>query len=364
MALVLHVVKQPWRQTLPRLAAPTSSPCWVSRSTSAWTRRRESNQREHSTRQAATLPMRLVQATPTAVQPYLRLARADRPIGSWLLFWPCGWSLAMAAPAGCWPDPLLLSLFGLGAVVMRGAGCTINDLWDRDIDGKVERTRDRPLASGVMHPLDAVAFLSAQLSLGLAILLQLNWPAVVLGMSSLGLVFIYPAAKRFTNWPQLVLGLTFNWGALLGWCAARGSLDASVCFPLYAAGICWTLLYDTIYAHQDTDDDVELGIFSTALHFGEDSKKWLTGFASAMMAGLLVSGACAGQTWPYYAAVLAVGAHASHQVSTLKMHDPSDCSDKFRSNRALGATLFLGIVLGTYLKASEDGAKTKTTLRS
>lgn len=186
----------------------------------------------------------------TSVMPYARLMRMDRPIGSWLLFWPCSWSIALSAQAGALPDLKMLTLFGVGAFVMRGAGCTINDMWDRDIDAKVERTKDRPLVSGQISQLDAMVFLSGQLSIGLMILTQLNWPSILLGASSLGLVVTYPLMKRITYWPQLMLGMTFNWGALLGWCATQGTVNWAACLPLYAAGVCWTLVYDTIYAHQ------------------------------------------------------------------------------------------------------------------
>jgi len=169
----------------------------------------------------------------TAAKPYAQLMRIDRPIGTYLLFWPCAWSIALSADAGCWPDLTMLGLFGTGALIMRGAGCTINDLWDKDIDAKVERTRMRPLASGQISQFDAIVFLSAQLSLGLLVLVQLNWQSILLGASSLGLVITYPLMKRVTYWPQLVLGMAFNWGALLGWCATQGSVNLAACLPLY-----------------------------------------------------------------------------------------------------------------------------------
>lgn len=184
------------------------------------------------------------------VVPYTQLMRLDRPIGSWLLFWPCGWSIGLSTMPGTLPDLSMLFLFGAGAFIMRGAGCTINDLWDRDLDGMVERTKNRPLVTGTITPFDAVVFLSAQLGVGCFILLQLNWYSIVLGASSLGLVIAYPLMKRITNWPQLVLGMTFNWGALLGWSASQGTVDLAACLPLYFAGVCWTIVYDTIYAHQ------------------------------------------------------------------------------------------------------------------
>lgn len=198
---------------------------------------------------------------------------------------------------------------------MRGAGCTINDLWDRDIDAKVERTKNRPLASGEITQMDAIVFLSAQLSLGLLVLVQMNWASILLGASSLSLVITYPLMKRITYWPQLVLGMAFNWGALLGWCATQGSVNWAACLPLYAAGICWTIVYDTIYAHQDKLDDLQIGVKSTALRFGDNTKLWLSGFTAAMLSGLTLAGMQCDQTLPYYAAVGVVGAHLVQQVS-------------------------------------------------
>lgn len=250
-----------------------------------------------------------------AVSPYIRLMRMDRPIGTYLLFWPCGWSIALSANAGCWPDFHMLALFATGALVMRGAGCTINDLWDRDIDKKVERTRTRPLASGEISTLDAIVFLSAQLSLGLLVLVQLNLESIMLGACSLGLVVTYPLMKRITYWPQLVLGMAFNWGALLGWCATQGAVDWSACLPLYLSGICWTIVYDTIYAHQDKNDDIQIGVKSTALRFGDNTKIWLSGFTAAMLAGLTTAGLACDQTLPYYASVGIVGGHLIQQVT-------------------------------------------------
>eukprot|EP00095_Tigriopus_kingsejongensis_P007364 maker-scaffold1571_size35388-snap-gene-0.5 protein:Tk07364 transcript:maker-scaffold1571_size35388-snap-gene-0.5-mRNA-1 annotation:"4-hydroxybenzoate mitochondrial" len=293
---------------------------------------------------------------PSLMQPYLRLMRMDRPIGSWLLFWPCGWSIGLATAPGTLPDLRLLALFGAGAFVMRGAGCTINDMWDRDIDNKVERTRSRPLTSGQLSMVDAVMFLGGQLGLGLLVLLNLNWYSVILGASSMGLVVLYPVMKRFTYWPQLVLGLAFNWGTLLGWSAVQGSCDWSVCAPLYVAGISWTIIYDTIYAHQDKYDDLVLGIKSTALKFGDHTKQWLTAFSTAMISSLVLSGTACDQTWPYYTAVAAISLHLTRQIYTLDINDPSDCAKKFVSNRRVGLVLFLGVLLGTYLKEGNPSA--------
>ena len=196
---------------------------------------------------------------PAAAVPYAALGRWDRPIGTWLLLWPCLWSTSLAATAGTMPDASLCALFGLGAFAMRGAGCTVNDLWDRDIDRQVERTRLRPLASGAIGVPQALGFLGAQCTVGLGVLLALPPYAVGLSFVSVPLVGLYPLAKRVTNWPQAVLGLTFNWGALVGWAAVHGACDWSVVLPLYAGGFWWTLLYDTIYAHQDKRDDAKVG---------------------------------------------------------------------------------------------------------
>lgn len=308
-------------------------------------------------RMLGSMSAAIVNNSSPAIQPYLKLMRIDRPIGTWLLFWPCGWSIAMAAAPGCLPDLRLLMLFGLGALIMRGAGCTINDMWDKDIDAKVERTKDRPLVSGAMTQFDALVFLSGQLGLGLLVLLQLNWYCILLGASSLGLVIAYPVMKRITYWPQFVLGMTFNWGALLGWAAVHGSCDWSVCLPLYAAGICWTIVYDTIYAHQDKVDDILLGIKSTAIKFGDNTKSILSLFASVMITGLTVSGYQCDQTLPYYAAVAVVGAHLANQLYSLNINSASDCGNKFLSNQRVGLILFLGIVIGNLLKLKQNKNK-------
>ncbi|GAQ88895.1 hypothetical protein KFL_004670115 [Klebsormidium nitens] len=228
---------------------------------------------------------------PPRIWPYVQLGRYDKPIGTWLLAWPCFWSIALAAPPGALPDPVLLAWFGAGAIVMRGAGCTVNDMWDQDIDSKVFRTQDRPIASKRVSPRKAFLFLAAQSTVGLGVLLQLNDFSKVLGASSLFLVATYPLMKRITSWPQAYLGLTFNWGALLGWSAVKGSLFLPAVGPLYAAGICWTLVYDTIYAHQDKEDDKLVGVKSTALRFGTATPQWLAGFGAATLAGLAASGA-------------------------------------------------------------------------
>ncbi|XP_072747745.1 4-hydroxybenzoate polyprenyltransferase, mitochondrial [Anoplolepis gracilipes] len=297
-----------------------------------------------------SIAAKLVNNASPKVQPYMKLMRIDKPIGSWLLFWPCSWSIAMAAPVGALPDIQMLALFGAGAFIMRGAGCTINDMWDQDIDKMVARTKDRPLISGQITPKQSLMFLAGQLSLGLLVLLQLNWYSIFLGASSLGLVIIYPFMKRVTYWPQLILGMTFNWGTLLGWSAIRGSCDWSVCLPLYVAGICWTILYDTIYAHQDRVDDILLGIKSTAIKFGDNTKFYLSGFGMIMIASLITSGVLTTQTWPYYTAVGLIAMHISNQIYTLNINNPTDCAKKFTSNHRVGMILFVGIVLGNLMK--------------
>lgn len=189
---------------------------------------------------------------PSTLRPYLHLARVDKQVGTLLLLWPCCWSVALAAPLGSLPDVILMGQFALGAFVMRGAGCTINDLWDRDFDKHVERTKNRPLANGSISVPQALGFLAAQLTCGLGVLVSLDPSCISLGFLSMPLVIAYPLMKRFTNWPQLVLGLTFNWGALMGWTAVHGTTSLEHVLPLYAAGVCWTLVYDTLYGYQGT----------------------------------------------------------------------------------------------------------------
>ncbi|CAM8943357.1 unnamed protein product [Rhodiola kirilowii] len=283
---------------------------------------------------------------PRKIRPYAHLARLDKPIGTWLLAWPCMWSINMAASPGNLPDFKMMTLFGCGALLLRGAGCTVNDLLDRDIDTKVERTKLRPVASGLLSPFEAVSFLGLQLLLGLGILLQLNNYSRVLGASSLLLVFSYPLMKRFTFWPQAFLGLTFNWGALLGWSAIRGSLDPAVVLPLYFSGVCWTLVYDTIYAHQDKDDDLKVGVKSTALRFGDSTKQWISGFGLLCTGNLALSGYNAEIGWPYYAFLTAGSGHLAWQIWAVDLSCRADCNKKFVSNKWFGALIYAGILCG------------------
>lgn len=225
------------------------------------------------------------------------------------------------------------------------------------------RTANRPIAAGDISTFQAFVFLGGQLTLALGVLLCLNYYSIAMGAASLLLVVTYPLMKRVTFWPQLALGLTFNWGALLGWSAVKGSCDPAVCLPLYFSGVMWTLIYDTIYAHQDKKDDALIGLKSTALLFREDTKQWLSGFAVAMVGALSLAGANSGQTIPYYAAVAMVGAHLAHQIYTVDIHRAKDCWDKFTSNRTAGLLLFLGIVLGNLCKEKTEEAKEAAATR-
>ena len=277
---------------------------------------------------------------PARLRPYARLMRLDRPIGTWLLLFPCWWSLAMAFEG--WRDLGFFGLFGLGSVIMRGAGCTWNDITDREFDAKVARTRTRPLPSGQVSLRQAFLFLALQLAAAFLILVTFNRFAIGLGAASLLVVFAYPLMKRITYWPQFFLGLAFNWGALLGWAAIKGSLEPAPLL-LYAAGIAWTLGYDTIYAHQDKEDDALLGIKSTALKFGDRSKPWLYAFYAAAAALMAASGAALGLAWPYYLGVALGGLQFLWQVAALELDDPDDCLAKFKSNRLFGWLMLGGI---------------------
>lgn len=287
---------------------------------------------------------------PPSVRPYLKLARIDRPIGTWLLLWPCVWSLSLGeiARGGVFAEPRMLALFGVGAFAMRGAGCIVNDMWDREIDRRVARTRDRPLASGALDMRRATALLGAHLAVGLAVLTQFDSFTIALGASSLGLVATYPLMKRVTLWPQAVLGLTFNWGALLGWAAVHQSLDAAIVAPLYASGVCWTLVYDTIYAFQDVDDDRATGIKSTAIRFGERPRTWLAAMAAASVGFAALAGHAAELSPAFYVGLGGAAAHLAWQIGTVQLHSRADCLAKFRSNRWYGALVTAAIVAGAF----------------
>jgi 4-hydroxybenzoate polyprenyltransferase len=284
--------------------------------------------------------------TPPALHPYLKLARLDRPIGTWLLLLPGWWSLVLAARSQ--PDGLNLhvftyiALFGLGALLMRGAGCVVNDIWDRKLDAEVERTRTRPLPAGDVTLRQAVGFLAGLLAVSFLILLCFNRLTIALGIASLALVGAYPAMKRITWWPQAFLGLTFNWGALLGWCAVQGSLGLAPLL-LYLGGICWTLAYDTIYAHQDKEDDATVGIKSTALLFGEKSKTYVLRFYIAAMALFAAARLAAGFDGRAVAVAVAVPLLAClwRMMKNWNPDDPASSLKAFKANRDFGLIVLL-----------------------
>ena len=279
--------------------------------------------------------------TPPTWRPYLRLARLDRPIGTWLLLFPGWWGVALAATG--WPNWKLMVLFGIGAIAMRGAGCTLNDIADRDFDARVARTRMRPIASGAISVKQAVVFMALQLAVGAAVLFSFNRTAIGLGLLVLALVATYPFMKRITYWPQFFLGLNFNWGALLGWAAARGDF-AWPAVLLYAGGICWTLGYDTIYAHQDKDDDALIGVKSSALALGKRTRPFLFVFYTAAVLLWAAAGARAANTWPFWLGLAIAAAQLCWQAAAVDIDDSADCLAKFRSNRLVGWSLLLGIV--------------------
>lgn len=281
---------------------------------------------------------------PPKVRAYAVLARFDRTIGAWLLFLPGLWSILMARQP--WQPTLwLLFLFGLGAVVMRGAGCVVNDMWDRDMDRRVTRTASRPLASGALRMREAALFLTLLLALGLLILLQLNGLAQLLGIASLLLVALYPLAKRVTWWPQAVLGITFSWAAPMGFAAATGRLDAAAA-TLYAAAFCWILGYDTVYAHQDREDDALIGVRSTARLFATTTKPFLAACYTATIVLLAASGALAGFGAGFYAALLLPAALLAWQAITLDVDDPAGCLARFKLNRETGLLIGLAFLAG------------------
>jgi len=278
---------------------------------------------------------------PVWSHPYIRLARYDRPIGTWLLLFPCWWSIGLASNSSSqfW----FFAIFGVGAIIMRGAGCTINDILDRKVDGKVARTRNRPLPSGQITLFKACLFLVLQLIFGFLVLLTLNPFAILIGVAALLLVFSYPLMKRITFWPQFFLGLTFNWGALLGWAAVHGELSGPSLW-LYLAGLFWTLGYDTIYAHQDKIDDPSAGIRSTARKFGLNSRLWIYFFYSKAIVLLAVTGVTTDAGWIFYIGLFLGGVQLFWQVWDVKFAEPKDCLAKFKSNRLFGWLILTGIL--------------------
>lgn len=281
---------------------------------------------------------------PAWTRPYLRLSRADRPIGTWLLLLPCWWGVALAAATHGprWFDLWIVLGCAIGAFLMRGAGCTWNDITDRDIDGKVARTRSRPIPSGQVTVKRALLWAVVQCLISFCILITFNLTAIALGVLALAPVAIYPFAKRFTWWPQVFLGVAFNWGALLAWAAHTGSVGW-VPILLYLSGIAWTLFYDTIYAHQDSEDDALIGVKSTARLFADNSPKWLRFFLvlTVLLMGAAVIMALA-PTANVLGLVLALGGvwgfgwHMAWQLGRLDITDPANCLRIFRSNRDAG----------------------------
>jgi 4-hydroxybenzoate polyprenyltransferase len=292
-------------------------------------------------------------SAPVWSRPYLRLSRLDRPIGSWLLLMPCWWSAALAA--GVAHDvsrlPLILALFFLGAFVMRGAGCTWNDITDRDLDALVERTRSRPIPAGQVSVPQAAAFLVVQALIGLAVLLQFNRTAVVTGIASLVIVAVYPFMKRITWWPQIVLGLAFSWGALMGFAVTLARIDATA-LTLYAGSIMWVIGYDTIYAHQDSEDDALIGIKSTALLFGARTRPALAVFYGSAVALIGVALVLAGAGWPAAIGLAAFAGHLAWQIGRLQIGDPALCLRIFKSNRDAGLLLFVGLLADAVMRAT------------
>ncbi len=288
------------------------------------------------------------QHLPEKLRPFAYLARLDRPIGIWLLLLPGWWGIVLGS-GGLFGMSLyswfLMGLFGIGAILMRAAGCIINDLWDRDLDKQVERTKNRPLAAGTVSRSQALVLLAGLLSISLVILLTMNRLTIVLGVLTIPLIVAYPLMKRVTWWPQAFLGITFNFGALMGYTAITDTLSFS-CVLLYLAGICWTLGYDTIYAHQDKEDDALAGMKSTALLFGENSPKWVKRLyeltALFLVLAVLIG---SGSLWTSLL-ILAACSHLLWQITEWKSEDPASSLHIFRSNRDFGLLILLALLFG------------------
>ena len=285
-------------------------------------------------------------------RPYLRLARLDRPIGSWLLLLPCWWSAALAALVAHDLSrlPIVIALFFVGAFTMRGAGCTWNDITDRDLDAMVERTRSRPIPAGQVSVPQAFVFLVVQALIGLAVLLQFNRFAVATGIASLAIVAVYPFMKRITWWPQVVLGLAFSWGALMGFAVILGRIDGAA-LALYAGSIAWVIGYDTIYAHQDAEDDALIGVKSTARLFGKRTHQALIAFYGLAVALIGCAIALAGGGLPAWLGLVAFAAHLAWQIVRLKIDNPALCLRVFKSNRDAGLLLFAGLLVDAWMGA-------------
>eukprot|EP01040_Poterioochromonas_malhamensis_P000299 gene299-313_t len=285
---------------------------------------------------------------PDKIKPYLYLARMDKPVGTMLLFWPCCWGVALATPAGSFPDILMMSKFLVGAFIMRGAGCTINDLWDQDFDKKVERTKTRPLASGQITTNDALKFLFLQLSGGLAVLLTFNQTSIITGFASMPLVVIYPLMKRFTNWPQTILGLTFNWGCWVGYTCIHDVVNYQAILPLYLSGVCWTLVYDTIYGYQDRQDDKKIGVKSVPLTLGDHPQWPLTAISAGMFGGLLYTGYQMDYTLPFYVGTSLVWSHMLWQIWSAELDNTPNLWQRFTANVYIGGAVTASMIAGHF----------------
>jgi len=282
---------------------------------------------------------------PPWARPYGRLARWDRPIGIWLLMFPCWWSAALGTATEWGRLVGWMALFFIGALAMRGAGCTWNDIVDRKVDARVERTRSRPLPAGEVTLRNALIWMALQSLVGMAILFKLNKFAGGVALLSLVLVAVYPAMKRFTYWPQVILGLAFNWGALVGYAAVTGTLSRAT-VALYVGGVAWTLIYDTIYAMQDERDDAIIGVGSTARRFADAPRRWLSLFAVLALLAWTLAGYLAPLGPAYFAVLLAIALHFGWQIAFVKPQDPADCLAKFKANFWVGVLLTIAVIAG------------------
>ncbi|CAH8824153.1 unnamed protein product [Trichobilharzia szidati] len=283
--------------------------------------------------------------SPSLMKSFYELGRFGKPIGNWFIYFPCIWGIAMAAPPGQLPDVYMLALFGVICVVIRSSGCTINDVLDQKYDRLVERTKGRPLASGSITNCQALLFFGLQLLVLFVLLLQLGWYSVLIGFLLMVPATIYPLFKRFTYWPQLFLGLTVNWGAIMAYAATVGYFNLSITFPLYLAGVNWTVIYDTIYAYQDIDDDIRIGVKSTAILFGEKTKSYLVLFHTGMTVCFLTAGINAGAGWIYYLGTLCTLLHIANMIRNVDLKNPASCLQTFGITRTSGLLFSLTIVL-------------------
>ena len=281
---------------------------------------------------------------PPWARPYGRLARWDRPIGIWLLLFPCWWSSALAAAPNWAQLAGFMALFAVGAIAMRGAGCTWNDIVDRKVDAGVERTRGRPLPSGELKLHHALIWMALQGAVGAAVLFKLNKFAGGVALLSLLLVAVYPAMKKITSWPQVVLGFAFNWGALVGYAAVTGTLSWAT-VALYLGGVAWTMVYDTIYAMQDQRDDAVVGVRSTARRFAAAPRRWLSFFAVLAIGFWIATGLLAPLGIGYFVLLAGIALHLCWQIALLKPDDQADCLMRFKSNRAIGWLMLAALIV-------------------